>query len=285
MMIFKLQFWLVIMFMFFIILWFLYGGKNHKFVGLSPLYPDYNMKDLQKDTKSDFKSFVKKCNKRRRFTGDYRKNEKSDERLKEIEVSDDTDDSGDIYDTDVDDGETEKSVHENDVIEESDASSVEKDVIETEELVNIDTSPEDFEDGPTRGLNRKSLGQRIGKRCLETWFKVPFREIRPGFLKNPDTGQNLELDCFNPDFRLAMEYNGIQHYKYPNRYTKDIDEFKKQIQRDKFKFQRCNENGVHLIVVPYNIKPREIPQFIKDRLPPHLRGLAKIPDLDLRDLF
>ena len=30
------------------------------------------------------------------------------------------------------------------------------------------------------------------------------------------TGKSLELDCYNVEYGVALEYNGIQHYKFPN---------------------------------------------------------------------
>ena len=39
--------------------------------------------------------------------------------------------------------------------------------------------------------------------------------IRPSFLKSPITGRKLEYDIFFPDLKLALEFQGEQHYKYP----------------------------------------------------------------------
>lgn len=37
--------------------------------------------------------------------------------------------------------------------------------------------------------------------------------IRPSWLKNPRTGRNLEIDIYFKSSKIAVEYNGIQHYK------------------------------------------------------------------------
>jgi len=77
------------------------------------------------------------------------------------------------------------------------------------------------------------------------------RNIRPGFLKNPETGKNLELDCYNEEYAIAVEYNGIQHYKYPSPFHNTEKEFLDQVYRDRLKKKLCDEAGVYLISVPY----------------------------------
>jgi hypothetical protein len=77
------------------------------------------------------------------------------------------------------------------------------------------------------------------------------RNIRPNFLRNPSTGKNLELDCYNEEYAIAVEYNGIQHYKYPSAFHKSEEEFYEQLKRDRLKKKLCDDNGVYLIPVPY----------------------------------
>jgi len=77
------------------------------------------------------------------------------------------------------------------------------------------------------------------------------RNIRPDFLRNPETGKNMEIDCFNEEYAVAVEYNGIQHYKFPSVFYKSEKDFNDQIYRDKLKMKLCNENNIYLIVVPY----------------------------------
>jgi hypothetical protein len=77
------------------------------------------------------------------------------------------------------------------------------------------------------------------------------RNVRPNFLRNPETGKNLELDCYNEEYAIAVEYNGIQHYKFPSAFHKTEKDFYDQIYRDKLKKKLCDETGVYLIVVPY----------------------------------
>jgi hypothetical protein len=83
---------------------------------------------------------------------------------------------------------------------------------------------------------------------MELW-NIPFESgIRPDFLKYK-TGNNLELDMYNDKYKLAIEYNGPQHYKFPNDYHKNKEEYKSQIERDIFKIKKCEENNVYLILI------------------------------------
>ena len=61
-----------------------------------------------------------------------------------------------------------------------------------------------------------SKGETECRKVLESIFGKPFPSSRPDFLRNPVTGgiHNLELDCYNHELGLAVEYNGIQHYKF-----------------------------------------------------------------------
>jgi hypothetical protein len=113
----------------------------------------------------------------------------------------------------------------------------------------------------------RSRGETICCQALEQHYGVPFRTIRPPFLRNPATGHNLELDCYNEGKKIAAEYNGIQHYVYPNRFHKTEEEFRAQVARDVLKHDLCDAAGVYLITVPYNVKERDIPSFINKKLP------------------
>ena len=95
-----------------------------------------------------------------------------------------------------------------------------------------------------------SKGEAECRRVLEKIFNVPFPNIRPNIIKNTVTGENLELDMYNHDLKLACEYNGQQHY-LPSAW-KNKKEFKKSKLRDKEKKQKCKEHNINLIVIKYN---------------------------------
>lgn len=65
-------------------------------------------------------------------------------------------------------------------------------------------------------------------------------EHKPGFLVNPKTGNNLELDVLLEDFLLAFEFQGESHYRE-----------EKEKEKDQIKLSICAENK--LILIPVNI--------------------------------
>jgi hypothetical protein len=112
-----------------------------------------------------------------------------------------------------------------------------------------------------------SRGEKICQKTIEQIYGVPFLSIRPQWLKNPETKCNLELDCYNDDLKLAVEYNGEQHYKWPNFTNQTYEQFINQIRRDQYKADVCEKMGVYLITVPYNISHDKISSFILSQLP------------------
>lgn len=98
-----------------------------------------------------------------------------------------------------------------------------------------------------------SAGERACRKFLESKFKRPFPKARPNFLRNSVTGTNLELDCFNEDLKLAVEYNGQQHYQYTPYFHKNKEAFHNQMYRDETKRRLCRENGITLIEVPHTV--------------------------------
>jgi len=127
---------------------------------------------------------------------------------------------------------------------------------------------------PTSGLGKEvinpskcSKGEEIVRQTLEEHYKVPFSTVRPDFLKYPKTGCNLELECYNKELNIAVEYNGIQHYTWPNYTGQSEEAYTKQQLKDKYKVDTCNKLGLFLIVVPYKVSHEMIPSYIIDSLP------------------
>lgn len=112
----------------------------------------------------------------------------------------------------------------------------------------------------------QSKGEQECKRSIEEIMQKPFTKHRPDFLKNEVTGKNLELDCYNDELKLAIEYNGVQHYEYTPVFHKNKDSFYNTKYRDKMKETLCRKNGVTLIVVPYTVKLQDIKKYIQEKL-------------------
>ncbi len=101
---------------------------------------------------------------------------------------------------------------------------------------------------------------------MECLTKRKFPKVRPRFLRNPQTGRNLELDGFCADLQLAFEYDGEGHHCWPNAFHRTREAFDRQQQRDALKNQLCENAGVTLLRVPHTIAFDEIEQFITESI-------------------
>lgn len=112
-----------------------------------------------------------------------------------------------------------------------------------------------------------SKGEEICRSTLEMIFQRPFQKCRPSFLYNSVTGENLELDMYNKELGIAVEYNGQQHYKYNSfMHGGSKDKFYGQQYRDRMKKDICKKLGILLIEVPYTVKHDKIPEFLYQKL-------------------
>ena len=122
----------------------------------------------------------------------------------------------------------------------------------------------------TTKYTTNSKGEIQCKYALENIFKKPFKKVRPNFMFNDITGSNLELDLYNPELKLSVEYSGRQHYQYvPFFHRNGKQDFYNQKYRDKIKKELCHKNGITLIVVPYTVKLHNIEKFIIKELYKH----------------
>jgi len=116
--------------------------------------------------------------------------------------------------------------------------------------------------------NKKTAKNKHEKECrriLESIYKKSFHSVRPDFLEYTN-GHNLELDMYNESLKLAVEYQGIQHYKFNKFFHKSYDDFINLINRDNWKAQRCKELNIKLITVPYTIKFENLREYIIKQL-------------------
>ena len=71
---------------------------------------------------------------------------------------------------------------------------------------------------------------------------------------------------FNKDLNLAVEIQGIQHYKFTPKFHLSEDHFNEQKQRDYIKKEKCRQYGIKLIEIPYYIKEKDLKGFLIKRL-------------------
>jgi len=116
------------------------------------------------------------------------------------------------------------------------------------------------------------------ERCREILERLypghEFPSVRPKWLKNPATKRNLELDMYCHELRvdghkdpvrLGLEFNGKQHYQ-KTKFHKTKKDVIYQFRKDEWKYKKCKELGINLIVVPYWVRPEELENYIRDNL-------------------
>ena len=82
-------------------------------------------------------------------------------------------------------------------------------------------------------------------------------------LENPNTKRSLEFDIYYPSIRLAVEFNGKQHYESSELYGA---KHKSQIEKDDIKARLCVENKIVLITVPHIMNYARAKAFIMQSL-------------------
>lgn len=124
-----------------------------------------------------------------------------------------------------------------------------------------------------KNKNKKKKKKRFGKfeeRCREILQRIynrPFISCRPDFLKSPITNRNLEIDCFNEQLGIALEYDGKQHAEYtPTFHGSNKWNFIYQVKKDTWKDKKCEERGIKLIRVPHNIPFNNLEEYIRKKL-------------------
>ncbi len=108
---------------------------------------------------------------------------------------------------------------------------------------------------------KTNMNELIAVKAAEHLFGKPFKKVRPKWLKT-DSGTLLELDGFNKELKIAIEYNGKQHYYRIKHFQRSDEEFIKRIDYDILKEKLCTERGIHLISIPFYVSTDMICWFI-----------------------
>jgi hypothetical protein len=128
------------------------------------------------------------------------------------------------------------------------------------EILN-DVRPESMRKMTTK----ETKGEKLCKEAAERIYGVTFhRSVWPNWLRNPETGHAMELDLYNEQLKIAIEYNGRQHYQYvPYFHKKGVSDFEAQVRRDHYKLDICDQNGVYVIIVPHYLREDKIEAWIR----------------------
>ena len=104
--------------------------------------------------------------------------------------------------------------------------------------------------------------ERFTIKVIESIFSEKFEKIRPGWLLYKN-GKPLEFDGFNYDLKIAVEYNGIQHYELKDFFHRDESVLRRQMERDAWKEYECEKRGIVFVKVPYF---KEVHNTNKDKI-------------------
>lgn len=106
------------------------------------------------------------------------------------------------------------------------------------------------------------LKERLVRHTLEELFGMPFKKSRPDWLRNPRTGRLMELDGYNPELKLAFEYQGPQHYRVVLPFKMEQTHLEQGKNRDNIKDELCRKHGIALLAVPYTVETQEFTEWI-----------------------
>ncbi|MBA7512297.1 hypothetical protein ES705_06724 [subsurface metagenome] len=103
--------------------------------------------------------------------------------------------------------------------------------------------------------------EKICRWYFEQIFNKKFEKIALNSLIE-DSIRNMHLDGYAEIYingkiiKLAFEYDGYQHYEWPNTFHKNKTEFIRQQELDKLKKELCKTNNIFLINFPFKKCPR-----------------------------
>lgn len=92
--------------------------------------------------------------------------------------------------------------------------------------------------------------------------------------RKEDCMNGLELDGYNSELKLAWEHNGRQHYEYIHHFHRKMSVFEAQLERDQRKKVLCENAGITLIIIKYDVPIRQLREHVR----------AKITDAGFTDL-
>lgn len=110
-----------------------------------------------------------------------------------------------------------------------------------------------------------SVGEEIVRAACEEAF--PGKQFCS--TRNVPWMNGLELDVYNEEVLpkpLALERQGIQHYKNIPHFHRTEGKFEAQQERDALKRVYCAENNCNLIEVPYDVKDKDIRTFVRTEI-------------------
>ena len=127
--------------------------------------------------------------------------------------------------------------------------------------------------------------ERLSRRFCEEIFQKEFPKERPNWLVN-SRGNQMELDGYNKDLKVAFEAQGEQHYRAVSHFNQTLDDLEQRIKDDLMKLELCKQNDVTLIQVPYFIPLNNMQQYITNQYESlSNQKLPNIPEIDYNKFY
>ena len=99
----------------------------------------------------------------------------------------------------------------------------------------------------------QSKGENIIKQILDKNEINYVDQYRISINKDINPSGYTYIDFYLPNYNIAIEYNGIQHYVSVEHFGGEL-RFNQQKRRDFYVNQYCTKNNIKLIEIPYQIK-------------------------------
>jgi hypothetical protein len=122
-----------------------------------------------------------------------------------------------------------------------------------------ESSEEEEEEILTPNFEQSSKTKSIGEHLTCEAFRILLNNakitnnFRPKFLTNPKTGRAMEIDCWSEEYKIGVEYNGLQHYQYPTCFGISEEKFEDGLERDLCKRRLADENGTPIFTIPCTV--------------------------------
>ena len=121
---------------------------------------------------------------------------------------------------------------------------------------------------------RINYSEEICRTTFEQIFKTRFDFGYPPWLKS-SKGYQMQLDGYSKKYKIAFEYQGMQHYKITH-YSKSSEYLSSRKKDDKIKRVLCKKNKILLFIITYKNNLENLPKIIeskKNLLPTTLKKL------------
>jgi len=148
----------------------------------------------------------------------------------------------------------------------------------------------EFWQTPYNHINKKSNCPICFETTMEEEIRLKLQEENINFiqyskfdwLQNAEKSYPLELDFYLPDYNIAIEYQGRQHFEEVNfagkgeEWTKN--EFEKNIKKDELKYNLVSNNGINILYIfnqKYLIKSQKYKIYNKKNIFENIEEVIK----------